>query len=389
MRHAVLSAVFIGLILVVGCDTPPNEDHTSSEEATTYNSSLDSLRYTGEIHLRNIRQLTHGGNNAEAYFSFDNELLIFQSDWSEINSQGCDQQFIMRVDGQPFENGELYQQVSTGEGRTTCGYFLPDGRILYASTHAAGPDCPIPPPSDPTVYTWPVHSSYDIYVAEPDGSNPEVLISSDVYDAEPSVSPDGRFIVFTSARSGDLNIWRYEIETGELLQLTHDLGYDGGAFFSPDSERIIWRASRPTSEAAERHIELLNRGLVQPNDVNLMVMNADGSDQRRVIELPGANWAPFFHPDGNRVLFSSNHASGSGRFFDIFMIDLDTLEMTQITNSGTFDSFPMFSFDGKYLVWSSNRRIDRQPSGDTNVFIAEWVEHPTAADSTFQTLVQE
>lgn len=371
----------------LGC-SPAGEVAAPPAGASTYEASLDSLRYTGEHHLRNIRQMTFGGNNAEAYFSFDDELLIFQSDWDAINPRACDQQFIMRVDGQPLASGEQYELVSTGLGRTTCGYFLPDGRILYSSTHASGTECPTPPPSDPGVYAWPIYSEYDIYVADADGSNLEVLIGGPHYDAEPTVSPDGRFVVFTSNRSGDLNLWRYEIASGELLQLTDELGYDGGAFFSPDSRRIVWRASRPTGDDADHYQDLLARGLVQPGEVDLYVMDADGSNQRLIAALPGANWAPFFHPAGDRVLFSSNHHDPQGRLFDLFMIGLDGEGLTQITHSGAFDAFPMFSFDGTRLAFSSNRRIDRAASRETNVFVAEWVEQPTAADSAFVTLAR-
>ncbi len=361
----------IVLLIAAGCSgeasTPPSD---------TFYLKHDSLWFEGEDHLRNIRQLTFGGNNAEAYFSRDDRQIIFQSDWDEINSQGCDQQFVMNTDGTLREGGSPYQLVSTGSGRTTCGYFLPDGRIVYSSTHAAGPECPAPRPSATGAYAWPVYEAYDIYVAEADGSNPQPLIQSDYYDAEATVSPDGRYIVFTSTRSGDIDVWRYEIETGEYLQLTDEPGYDGGAFFSPDSKKIVWRASRPEGEDLESHRELLEQGLVEPGELNIYVMDADGSNKRQVTDLDGANWAPFFHPDGQRLLFSSNHhkLDGGGREFAIFMVDLDGSNLKQITHSGTFESFPMFSYDGTKLIFSSNRNIEREPSRVTNVFIADWVE---------------
>jgi TolB protein len=373
--------VLLALLIFVHPSCAP-----AGAEPDDYEQTLDSLRFTGEVHLRNVRQMTFGGNNAEAYFSFDDELLIFQSDWDAINPRACDQQFVMRVDGRPLASGEQYRLVSTGEGRTTCGYFLPDGRIIYASTHAASRECPTPPPSDPGVYAWPIYSDYDIYVADPDGSNIELLIGGPHYDAEPTVSPDGRYIVFTSSRSGDLNLWRYEVAGGDLVQLTHELGYDGGAFFSPDASKIIWRASRPEGPAAAAYQALLARGLVQPGEVDLYVMDADGANARRVIALPGANWAPFFHPAGDRVIFSSNHHDESGRLFDLFMVGLDGQDLAQVTHSGAFDAFPMFSFDGTRLAFASNRRVDRAASRETNVFVADWVETPLAVDSTFRTL---
>ncbi|MEL7170730.1 MAG: hypothetical protein AAGN64_15400, partial [Bacteroidota bacterium] len=210
-------------------------------------------------------------------------------------------------------------------------------------------------------------------------SDPEVLIGGEGYDAEATVSPDGRYIVYTTDRTGDLELWRYDLETEEDLQLTSGLGYDGGAFFSPDGTKLVWRSSRPAEgEEANMYRELLGRGLVQPTNMDIYIANMDGSDARKITSLPGAQWAPYFHPDNERVLFSSNHHTQDqgGRGFAIFMIDPDQGEssMQQITHSGTFDAFPMFSPDGTQLVFSSNRRVDREPSRDTNVFVADWVE---------------
>lgn len=369
-RISIISAAilfFLILFFYTGC---ANKD--------TYDRTKDTLRYEGEEHIRNIRQLTFGGNNAEAYWSFDSKQLIFQSDWDKINPQGCDQIFIMNADGSNLPNGEKYKLVSTGKGRTTCSYFLKDGRIIYASTHEADAKCPETVMFSGGRYVWPIYKSYNIYVANADGSNPQMLIGGDSYDAEATVSPDGRYIVFTSTRSGDLELWRYDLQTKEYLQLTNQLGYDGGAFFSRDSKHIVWRASRPIGEDAENYKKLLAQGLVEPKALNIFVADIDGKNARQVTNLPGANWAPFFHPDGKKVLFCSNHHSQNegGRRFDIFMINLDGTGLKQITNSGIFDAFPMFSYDGKKLVFCSNRNAERKPTRDTNVFIADWVEEP-------------
>lgn len=368
-RAVYAPSVLIVLLVAAGCGA-------DARTVDDYRAEDDSLRFEGEQHIRNIRQLTFGGNNAEAYFSFDDRQLIFQSDWDAINPQGCDQQFVMNADGSLLDDADRYRLVSTGRGRTTCGYFLADGRIVYASTHAVAPECPARRTTPSGAYVWPIYETFDIYVADADGSNPEPLIQSEFYDAEATVSPDGRYIVFTSTRSGDLDLWRYEIETGDLLQLTDEPGYDGGAFFSRDSQMIVWRASRAEGDELAQYQELLKQGVVEPGELNIYVMDIDGSNKRQVTDLPGANWAPFFHPDGQRLLFSSNHhkLDEGGREFDIFMIGLDGSNLTRITNSGTFDSFPMFSYDGTKLVFSSNRRVDRAPSRDTNVFIADWVE---------------
>ncbi len=357
-----------------------------SKDTSNYNSELDSLRFPGEVHLRNIKQLTFGGNNAEAYWSFDSKQLVFQSDWDAINSQGCDQIFIMNADGSKLTNGDQYQLVSTGKGRTTCAYFLKgDKKIVYASTHAADENCPESQMFVNGKYVWPIYDTYNIYTADANGENQELLIESNSYDAEATVSPDGRYMIFTSTRSGDLELWRYEFETAELLQLTDELGYDGGAFFSHDSKKIVWRASRPVGEAEAQYKELLAQGLVEPTALNIFISDIDGKNVQQITDLPGANWAPFFHPSDKKVLFCSNHHSQKegGRLFDIFMIDLKTKKIEQITHSGTFDAFPMFSPDGKKLAFASNRQADGNPTRATNVFVADWVEKPSEADLLF------
>lgn len=355
-----------------------------------YNSSKDSLRFTGEVHLRNIKQLTFGGNNAEAYWSFNNKQLIFQSDWAEINPQGCDQIFIMNADGSFLNDSVTYRLVSTGKGRTTCSYFLKDGKkIVYASTHAADEHCPETAMFKDGRYVWPIYESYDIYTADTNGNNVKLLIGGDGYDAEATVSPDGKYIVFTSTRSGDLELWRYEILTGEYLQLTSTLGYDGGAFFSYDSKMIVWRASRPEGKDAENYKSLLSQGLIEPKNLNIFVSDINGKNIKQVTDMPGANWAPFFHPGGKKIIFASNHhsLSSGGRLFDLFMINIDGTGLERITYSGTFDAFPMFSFDGKQIAFASNRNIERKPTRETNIFVADWIEQPEKADIEFHSLV--
>ncbi len=370
-RGGFLFTVFLMLIVLAGCDPQPQE--------RPYDPASDSLRFEGEAHIRNVKQLTFGGNNAEAYWSFDDEHLIFQSDWADINSQGCDQIFVMDPDGFGEGDSGNYQLASTGLGRTTCSFFMPgDEKIIYASTHESSKECPPPVMFGQGRYVWPIYVDYDIYIANPDGSGVELLIGGAGYDAEATVSPDGKYIVFTSTRSGDLELWRYEIGSGDLLQLTDGLGYDGGAFFSRDSQQIVWRASRPTGEDADVYKSLLMENLIEPSKLNVFVSDIDGSNVRQVTDLPGANWAPFFHPDGDRIVFTSNHHSltEGGRLFAIFMIGTDGTGLIQITHSGRFDAFPMFSYDGTRLVFSSNRNVSRTDSPDTNVFVADWVERP-------------
>lgn len=375
---SVRNVLLISLLIVPACT--PN----SFPFPEAYDPWADSLRFAGEVHLRNIRPLTYGGNNAEAYWSYDDRYLVFQSDWETLHAQGCDQIFLMRADGQPLADGQRYRLLSTGKGRTTCAYFLPDGRVLYASTHAASPECPPVQRTAGGRYVWPVYDTYDIYVTDTTGAEPELLLGGPGYDAEATVSPDGRYVVFTSSRSGDLELWRYDLQTGQLLQLTHELGYDGGAFFSPDGSKIVWRASRPTGEEEiERYQRLLTQGLVEPSEMDLFVADADGRNPRRVIHLPGAQWAPYFHPDGEHIIFASNHHTEGGRLFDLFLVRLDGTGLEQITHSGTFDAFPMFSRDGKRLVFASNRNARGETSHETNIFVADWVEYPDSVDLNF------
>ncbi len=333
----------------------------------------DSLRYADEKHLKNIRPLTYGGNNAEAYFSYDGKQLTFQSDWAALTHQGCDQ--IFTVSTNPNEKG--YTRISTDKGRTTCSYFLPDGKILFASTHASSDACPKMDMRMSGKYVWGVFSSFDIYVYDPKTQKTEPLITGEGYDAEATVSPDGKYMVFTSTRSGDLELWRYEFKTKALKQLTNTLGYDGGAFFSNDGKHIVWRASRYVvgSTEAAAYQALLKQDAVEPSDMSLFIMKADGTEQRQLTNLKGASWAPFFHPGNKKIIFSSNHHSVGrpGRpQFNLWMVNVDGTGLERITYDRVFDAFPMFSPDGKKIAFSSNRGNGN--TRDTNVFIADWVE---------------
>jgi TolB protein len=319
----------------------------------------------GEKHLANIRQLTAvpGAENAEAYFSFGGQELIFQSTRPPFQ---CDQIFTMNLDGTDV------RLVSTGKGRTTCGYFLPgDKRILFSSTHEASLECP--PKADMSHgYVWAIYKSYDIYTANADGTDLRPLTRTPGYDAEATVSPDGRRIVFTSTRDGDLDIYSMNIDGSDVKRLTFEIGYDGGPFYSPDSKQIVYRAHHPKDpEDVERYKKLLAEGLIEPRSLEIMLMNADGSNKREVTHNGKANFAPFFHPNGKQIIFASNMNDPSGRNFDLFLINVDGTGLEQITFNETFDGFPMFSRDGKKLVFASNRH-DSKP-GETNIFVADWI----------------
>ena len=357
-------------ILFAGCKGDPKTEAPAEAAAESPMAmSSDTLIYPGEKHFASIRQITFGGDNAEAYWSFDDSKVIFQSN-AKAWGMECDQMFLMNV-GETFEN-EKPPMLSTGMGRTTCGYFLPDNEhILYASTHLKGAACPEVPLRENGNYVWPVYDSFDIFVADLQGNITAQLTDEPGYDAEATVSPKGDKIVFTSDRSGDLELYTMNLDGSDVKQITDQLGYDGGAFFSPDGTQIIFRSSRPKTEAEIAEYKgLLERGLVQPTNMELFICNADGSDLRQLTYLGNANWSPFFHPSGDKILFSSNFEAEGGFPFNLYMINTDGTGIERVTHGKTFDAFPVFSNDGKHLIFSSNR--NNGGTRDTNLFIAEW-----------------
>jgi len=347
--------------------------------ADQHKETMTSVRST-ERHLANIRQLTVGRQNAEAYFSFDGTKLIFQStnDWSKdvLGNRskpadaglGCYQMYVMDTES------EAVRLVSTGKGATTCGYFFPgDRRVLYSSTHAAGPNCP-PKPKRDGAYRWAL-DDYDVYAANLSGQDMQRLTSSPGYDAEATISPDGKTIVWTSVKDGDLDLYTMSLDGTNVRRLTDDVGYDGGAFFSPDSKRIVYRAAHPTdpSEVA-KYKELLAQRLIEPGQLEIFVMNADGSGKKQVTTTDASNFSPYFHPDGKRIIFSSNietRGEGGRPSFHLYLVGDDGTGLERLTTEGHFNSFPMFSPDGKRLVWVSDRHA-KEP-GEFNVFLADWV----------------
>ncbi len=317
-----------------------------------------------EKHLRNIRQLTFGGENAEAYFSSDGKQLIFQS---TRDGRGCDQIYSMNVDGSNLK------MISNGDGRTTCSYFFPGAKqVLYSSTHLADKQCP-PKPDFSKGYVWAVYPGFDVFTAKPDGSDIKQLTNTPGYDAETTITLDGKKLVFTSMRDGDLDIYTMDADGKNVRRLTSELGYDGGPFWSYDGKQIVYRAHHPkTDKHKTDYTNLLKQNLIQPSVLEIWVMNADGSNKRQVTSNGKANFGPYFFPDGKRIIFSSNIDDPGQRNFDIYKINIDGTGLERITFNDTFDGFPMFSPDGKKLVFASNRNAKAR--GETNVFIADWVE---------------
>jgi len=317
-----------------------------------------------EKHLKNIKQLTFGGENAEAYFSADAKKLVFQSTRPPY---GCDQIFAMTADGRNLK------VVSTGKGRCTCGFFSPDKKkIIFASTHLGGDSCP-PPPDYSKGYVWALYKTYDIFIANPDGSNLKRLTDTYGYDAECVFSPDGKKILFTSDRDGDLELYEIDIEGKNVKRLTNSPGYDGGAFYSQDGKKICFRARVITDSAELKdYQEKLKEGLIEPKYLELFVMNANGTGRTQITNNGAANFCPYFRPDGKKIIFASNMDDPKGRNFELYFINVDGTGLERITYNPTFDGFPMFSNDGKRLVFCSNRNNEKP--NETNVFIADWIE---------------
>ena len=359
-----MSSAIHGLILlsaVVVTITPM----AVADESAAGKSTSQGI--AGETRLANVTQLTFGGQNAEAYFSYDGKELIFQSTRDDLQ---CDAIFRMRADGSET------RQVSSGKGVTTCAFIAPDnGSVIYASTHAEHQTCP-PKPDYSRGYVWPLHSEYDIYRAGPNGEQPEPLTTEPGYDAEAVYSPRGDKIVFTSLRSGDLELYLMNPDGSGLEQITDEIGYDGGAFFSLDGTWLVWRASRPSGKEREEYEALLKEGLIRPGKLDLFIMNLEDRQPHQITDNGAANFGPYWHPDGKHIIFSSNMADPQGRNFDLYLINIDTRKTERITHYEGFDGFPMFSHDGRQLVFASNRFGKER--GETNVFIADWQQHPAS-----------
>ncbi len=373
MKNKNFLVVAAVLISSVGaCKNTQKLAETNLNSSREKIDSATALIFPGEKHLKNVQQLTFGGDNAEAYWSFDGTKITFQR--TDHKETMCDQIFwgmVPKDSTQQFK----YKLASTSKGRTTCSYFLPgDSLILYASTHQAEDTCPpVPDRTKIKKYVWPLYNTYEIYTSSLDGQIRKQLTANKFYDAEATISPKGDKIIFTSTRDGDLDLYVMNLDGSNVKRITSELGYDGGAWFSPDGSKIVWRASRPkTEEEIKEYSDLLREGLVAPTKMEVYVADADGNNVRQVTNMPGANWAPVFTPDGKQILFASNYEYERGFPFNLYLINLDGTGLEKVTYSNMFDAFAMFSPDGKHLVFCSNR--NNGGTRDTNVFVAEWVD---------------
>ncbi len=361
MKSFVISIV-VSLFLI-GCVNEKTDNSVSEEKSVVSEKRTEVSIFEGETHFKNIRQLTFGGENAEAYFSYNADKLIFQSTRDGLE---CDAIFTMNVDGTDVT------MVSSGKGATTCSFIAPDYKsIIYASTHIGSDKCP-PKPDMSRGYVWALYKSYDIFKADPDGSNLVRLTDTPGYDAEGVYSPKGDKIIFTSVRTGDLELFTMNPDGSNVEQLTDIPGYDGGAFFSLDGEWICWRASRPQGEELADYVDLLKNGLIRPSKLEIYIMNLKDRKPIQLTNNGAANFGPYFHPSGEKVIFVSNMDDPKKRNFELHMVDVKTKEVERLTYNPTFDGFPMFSHDGKKLVFASNRNNSRPH--ETNMFIADWVD---------------
>ncbi len=355
MRRSWKAALFVSIVTLAATAT-----------ARAEGAGADSLRDGREVHLRNVRQLTFGGENAEGYWAPDGTRLILQSKRGDFQ---CDQIFTLNV-----TTGET-KLVSTGKGRTTCSYFIPNtDRILYASTHWADAACP-PPADFSQGYVWKLYHTFEIFSARADGSDLRRLTNHDGYDAEATCSVDGQRVIFTSLRDNDLDLYTMRPDGSDVQRITHEVGYDGGAFFSHDGKQIVWRASRPKNDAEkQQYLDLLKIDTIRPTQLEIYTADAAGKNVRQLTFNGAANFCPYFSPDDRWVIFASNVGDPKGRNFDLWRVRTDGTGLEQITFDPTFDGFPMFSPDGARLVFASNRHSAVR--GDTNLYLADWVEAP-------------
>jgi TolB protein len=315
-----------------------------------------------EKHFTKITQLTFGGQNAEAYWSADGKEIVYQT----LQPGYPDEQiFLMKADG---SNKRL---ISTGKGRCTCSYLTPNNKEIYFSSTHERNEGPQKKLDRSKGYVWMVNPDFALYKRDLKANKTSPVLKFDGYIAETTIAPNGKFMTWTSDKDGDLEIYRSDLNGKNIIRLTNEIGYDGGPFVSWDGKKIVWRRDVVDNDAEKAdYLTLLKEHLVRPSKLEIWVMDSDGKNKTQVTKVGGASFAPFIHPDGKRIIFCSNFQDPKGREFDLFMINIDGTGLQQITFTGDFDGFPMFTRDGKKLLFASNR--NGKERGETNVFVADW-----------------
>ncbi len=322
-----------------------------------------AFHFSGERHLRNIRQLTFEGVNTRPTISPDDRYLAFQAHGVKPNS--CDQIYRMPLSGIPAG------RISSGKGRATGAAFLRSDEIVYSSTQAVDNGaCPAPPSVKDV---WRLDKGAELYISDTNGKAVRQLKGNPAhYNGEAAVSPNGGRIIFTSTRTGDPELFSMNPDGSALKQLTHHVGFDGDASYSPMGNEIVFSGSRPKRPALAEYKKSLAKGYADRWPSEIYVMNIDGSGERELTHLAGANYAPCWMPDGTHILFTSNHLDPTGKAFDLFMIKSDGTGLERITHGGGFNGFPVFTRDGKHLVFCSSRNATHP--NDVNIFLADWVQ---------------
>ncbi|MFM1895297.1 MAG: hypothetical protein RLZZ385_371 [Pseudomonadota bacterium] len=388
-----IAALLCGVLAFASCDSQPPEpvQQAPTPEAASssgYGSDADGLAaattsYTEteptvaanldnneSLLLSNTHQLiTEGLRSGESYFSADGNRMIYQAENEPGNP-------FYQIYLRDLTTGATHR-VSPGTGLTTCAWIHPtQDKVIFASTHE-DPNAVAKQQDElafresgaARAYAWDYDPYYDIYETDSNGGNIRNLTNARGYDAEGSYSADGSRIVFASNReaysrtlsqaeqklleddaSYFMDLYVMDADGGNVVQLTHSPGYDGGPFYNADASKIVWRRFNPDGNSAE-----------------IWTMDADGSNQRQLTADAMVSWGPYFHPSGDYIIYSSNllgHAN-----FELFLIDVEgSHDPVRVTSTDGTDILPVFSPDGTRLAWSSTRTAD----GSSQVFMADW-----------------
>jgi Tol biopolymer transport system component len=317
--------------------------------------------YYGEDHLTKVTQLTFTGENTQASFSPDNKNIIFQSTRNRLR---CDAIFRMHSDGSDIS------QISSGKGIASSAVISPDNNsIIYSSTQKVDYQCPSKPEYS-KAYSWLLYSSYDLFKDELTGGSDERIIKSSSYDGGAVYSPKGDKIIFSSGRTGDLELYIANSDGNNVKQLTNIDGYDGDAVFSRDGKYIVWRASRPKGNDLHDYRYQLSQGIIKEGKFEIFMMKLAGGKPIQLTNNGATNFSPSFDPNSNNIIFSSNMSQKDGRNYDIYTLNLKTRKLERITYYSGFDGYPVFSSDGKKLLFTSSRNF--RYKAEKNIFIVNW-----------------